>query len=235
MFVSALVLIVVAASAQPLLPYTDADNLDQAVAMIALEMRTIEETRSYCAREVQDQKRFFDHYALLWESQNLDETLAVETHISRRADHTRFEALREAAVSAAMVALHAASTLSGAERLCAATFLAIKSGDRNVATQTPKASQFLKDYLRDHPAPKEVIGKRDALMGCELQLSNKGIDLDTTRKSCACITDVMYRRASAQELDEIDEVAKAHGDVSKLPSFARMAPDLAACAAEVAK
>ena len=159
-------------SAPTLLPYADADNFDQAVAMIAVEIRVIDESRLYCAHEVEKGKRAFDHYALYWESQNGDEILAVETHLGRRSDRARFESLRDAAVSAAMVGFRAAAAAAGSEKLCSATFQSIQTGDRNVANQTPKASQFLKSYLRRNPPAQEGVNFRNDVMGYEKQLSN---------------------------------------------------------------
>ena len=235
MFVSKLVLTILAANAPSLLPYADASNVQQAVAMIAVEIRTMEETRLYCANEVPQAKRNFDYYTMLWESQNEEEIAAVEASLSRRPDRASFESMRDVAVTTGMAAIKSSAALLGAEKLCVATFMSIKSGDRNIAKKTPKASQFLKDYLREHPIPPEVSGKRDARIGCEIQYFNKGIDLDGARTACTCIADVMYKSALPDELTEIDKVARAQGDVSQLASFTRMAPDLATCAMGVLK
>lgn len=231
MFASAIAsFVIVATAALSALPYADANNLDQAVAMVAVEIRVIDESRSYCAHEVKKGKQAFDHSALYWETQNDPEILAVETRLSRRSDRSRFEALRDAAVSTAMVAFRAAAATAGPEKFCSATFQSIETGDRNVASQAPKASQFLKSYLRDNPAMQEVVKYRNDLMGCEIQLSNKGGDLDDVMKTCRCVTSVMHERASPEELAEIDRVARAHGDVAHLPTMTRLAPDLASCA-----
>jgi hypothetical protein len=218
-------------SAASLLPYSDADNFNQAVAMIAVEIRVVDESRLYCAHEVEKGKRAFDHYALYWQTQNEDEILAVETHLGRRSDRDRFESLRDAAVSAAMVAFRAAAAVAGSEKLCSATFQSIQTGDRNVANRTPKASQFLKTYLRENPPAQEAAHFRNDVMGCEIQLSNKGAaDLDSIRTTCRCVANVMRERASPDELAEIDRVARAHGDVVHLPAMTRLAPELASCA-----
>jgi hypothetical protein len=229
MFVSTIALVALIASTQSAFSYADADNLDQAVAMISVEIKAIEESRLYCAREVEKARPYFDHYTMYWETQNKEEMLAVETRLSRRSDRAHFESLRDSAVSTAMVAFRAAATVSGPEKSCAATFQAIASGDRNVAHQTPKASDFLKSYLRNNPPAAEVVRKRDDVMGCEIQLSNKKIDLDSARKTCTCVTNLMHERASPEELAEIDKVAREHGDVAHLSSMSRLAPDLARC------
>jgi len=229
MFASAVAFL--AFSVQPVLPYVDADSVGEALGMVALEIRIVDGVRQYCAQEVPSAKGVFDHYTLLWEKQDEDEILAVETILDRRSDRARFESMRDAALSSAMTVSRAAAAVVGAENYCGGFFEAIKSGNRNVAHQTPKASGFLKTYMRENPPVAEKVQWRNDFMGCKIKLSNNGTDLDTARKTCTCVTDTVHEKVSVDERAEIERVARAHGDMAQLPSMLRIAPDLAACAA----
>ena len=174
MFASAVAFL--AFSVQPVLPYVDADSVGEALGMVALEIRIVDGVRQYCAQEVPSAKGVFDHYTLLWEKQDEDEILAVETILDRRSDRARFESMRDAALSSAMTVSRAAAAVVGAENYCGGFFEAIKSGNRNVAHQTPKASGFLKTYMRENPPVAEKVQWRNDFMGCKIKLSNNGTD-----------------------------------------------------------
>jgi len=230
---AALILLALSASQVQKLPYVDVENTEQALAMVAMDLRIVEETRLYCGAEFPLAKRLFDYHSLLWITNNEPEIAAVESYLLT-IDRAKQESKMAPFVANAMTNLKSAAKRLGSDIICNGGIEQIKTGESNIANRTPKASVFLKEYLRDHPLPASEAGKRNMSQGCIAQSFNKNADLEDARATCKCITNVIYKEFTEVELAELDQVARAKGNAVSLLSFERVKPKLAACRIPVA-
>lgn len=206
----------------------DASNFDQAVAMVSLHGRIIDERRKYCGRYFPDQKRVINYYSLLWSDKNEFEIDAVESYLSNQ-DKKNFYDKQAKFLEPTMSALNAITILVSRRTACEGFIKQLQEGTDNVAKKTPKASQYLTNYLKDHPLQEIEKQKANHMMGCVKQGFNKGADFDAAVPVCRCITNTTYSNLTIDELKEADRVARAGGDSEALPQSRRLFPLLMQC------
>ena len=206
----------------------DADNVDQALGIAAVEIQVVEKTRIACDQQVPGTKLVVDHYAFVWRDSNDAEIDAVDSHVSSAPDPS-FLSSRDAGVKKAMAAQEA-DIARNADGFCSRFVDQIKSGERNIAQRTPRASRFLKADLLAHPFPQAVYEGRQERIGCMKEGLNKRADYDKMLAFCSCTFDVIESGMSRAEYAEFLDVAGKHGDPRALPQFLRIAPRLAECA-----
>lgn len=210
------------------IPYVDALSEAQAISMVALEIEVVEKTRKACGKLIPEAKRAFDYQALQWQLGNRTEIEAVDSFLAT-TDQDEFNATMAPFLDAATSVIETSIAALGSERVCGAYAQQISTGDRNVKTHTPKASAFLAAYVLDHPLSAEMAERYNMTTGCVLQHFNNGVDLDLAQSVCTCTTQVILAEFSREELDELDSVARARGEVQSLASFVRVGPKLALC------
>jgi hypothetical protein len=209
-------------------PHLDADNVEQAMSIVAVEIRMIEEMRLYCGAGLPQSKRIADYHALLWTANNEQELEAVEAYLSTR-NRVKYDAKLAPFIAAGVGMMKSAGDSALHGQICTGMMEQIKSGERNIGSRTPQASAFLKAYLKTHSLAEPEAGKRNMYLGCVKQSFNKGIDLDDAQMMCKCMLDVMYKDLTKDELAEFDRTSRENGDVSSLPSIARVQSKLSDC------
>jgi hypothetical protein len=135
-----------AAPAQP--APLDADNLGEAVGMVAVENRAIELSRKFCNEQFPELRRQVDSAAVSWRDRNQAE---VRDLIAQKMDDS---AASKIAATAAFAAIHALSR-DQQQQYCMDFAAGVPDGARDVSARTPRASQFLKEHLKAHPLSEQ--------------------------------------------------------------------------------
>jgi hypothetical protein len=207
----------------------DADSLGEAASMVTTQDGLIERFRKYCAQELPANKRNFDIAALNWRSRNSKELDAAASFYDAPVNR-KLVGSTGTATDAGFAGLKLLAKAKGTEGVCGGLAAQWQSGEVDVAKDTPRASQFLRDYLLAHPRSREQQDRKDHTVGCLKQSVNKGNDFDASLPVCECITRETFAGLTAEERAEVDRRAVAHQSIADYPPIKRVLPRLAACA-----
>lgn len=211
--------------------YLDADNRDEAFAMIYLERAAIEHTRKLCSEALPEHQRVFDVSALRWLDNNKTELRGLDQIHAIERKGVDQSGLFGAFLDGIIAGLKTAVATAGSEAVCGDFVQKISNGERNIAKRTPNAARFLTAYLAEHPLSEVQEGRLNMTSGCTKAFVNKEMALDFALAACPCMTEAYYTGMTAEELAELDRLARARQSTLALPAVQRLAPEIGKCMA----
>jgi hypothetical protein len=208
----------------------DADNVDQALTMVAMRIRHIETVQRECAALIPAARAKIQRNTLLWHDQNINESLAIYAYLRKKP--IGVDAIIEAANSTGNLAFKALPT-EQQKAYCINLFVTIPDHQQDVVTKTPRASRYLTEYTAKNPISMDDLFRYNTLQGCMKAIFNKSLttksnfDLDEANRTCTCLTDVTVGNTTAAERRAVTESQLK--DNVKPAYLTRIAPKLASC------
>jgi hypothetical protein len=208
--------------------YLDADNVSQAAGMVLAGRENMLRMRAFCAEQLPVHARIIDRAALVWIDKHEDELNGAESVMSAEKVSKFLQA------SAPMLDQFLAESKrvareKGVESTCLNLAGGWQSDERSLAVQSPKASKFLKEYLKAHPLGEERLYQIGDETGCRQQQWNVGNGLDSALPLCKCLTDKTYELLSTEQLKGMRQWVLAGKPLAEYEPFAKTAPDMAQC------
>lgn len=212
----------------------DAQDLDEAALMVAMEMSSWDGWRRECAVILPTEARGIASYYVRWQDDNRAAILAMRSyaeHEKNDADgFAPFERMQQPDI------LGSASSATGKHprQLCVMTFESLKAGKFAFARRYPGAARMLAVYLAAQPLSRAGTRAYDNPLGCVKAALNQGSDYEPALTLCRCNWQAMDGDLSAAEWDEYERAADNSAEGAKsLPQFRRVMPKLAACTAPI--